>query len=189
MPCVDAPVRLLALARERLREGNWARAAYLAAAAHRQAAPLQPGAPAEPASAGALRSSLWEMRTLCDATRALLANPSADLGGDGTLEAAVALVDDGFVALGERVTRELGALLGPRARFRDALAEEGGRAAERIAELRPALGDPPPADPWGAATQLLWRTRVDEGLRRIAGEQTWLEPGTADDSIFQPEKA
>jgi hypothetical protein len=128
------------------------------------------------------------MRALCDATRALLADPSADLGGDGTLEAAVALVDDGFVALGERVARELGALLAPRARFRDALAEEGDRAAERIAELRPALGDAL-SEPWGAATQLLWRARVHEGLRRIASDQTWLESGTANDSIFQPEKA
>lgn len=190
LPCVDAPTRLLALARERLLEGSWARAAYLASVSHLQVAPLQPDTWVEPARGDALRSSLHAMRALCNATRGLLPDPKVDLGGDGTLDALEALVADGFLALGERIVEELGALLASRARFWDALTQEDDRAAERIAELRSALGDATAADPWSAATRLLWRTRADERLRCIRLGQSSLEgvsAGAADDFIFQPE--
>lgn len=175
LPCVDAPTRLLAAARDRMREGAWARAAYLAGACVRQAAAVGPGAPAGPAREAALEAAFGELRALCADTRGLLPDPAADPFGDGTLDAAAALAEEGWFVLAERMAEELAALLAPRARFRRALEQEPDGAPAAVAELRRLLADPSDEDPWTAATQLLWRTRVDDGLRRIRGEQARLD--------------
>lgn len=178
LPCVDGPARLLAAARARMREGCWARAGHLAEAALRQAAALDPGEPPDPARAAALREAFSDMRALCTATRGLLADPAADAGGDGTLEAAEALVDEGLLSLAGRVAEELGARLAPRLRFRTALEEGTGAEDDvgaRLAVLRAGLGDAPGEEPWTAATELLWRTRMEDGMRRIQNEQARLE--------------
>lgn len=176
LPCLDAPARLLAAARERMRAGAWTRAAYLAAACARQAAALEPGAPPGPAREAALRAAFGELRALCAATRDLLPEPAADPWGEGTLDAAAALAEEGWFVLAERMAEELTALLAPRARFRAALEQDPGGAADAVAELRRRLSaEPGGENPWSAATRLLWRARVDDGLRRIRGEQARLE--------------
>ena len=186
LPCVEAPARLLAAAQQRMGEGAFVRAAYLARAALGQAAPLAPPARPAPRRAEAVRQRFREMRELCAATRALLADDTGDLGADGTLDAAEALAQGGELPLAERVAEELGALLAERARFHRALAAEGAAAPARLAEIRAALGPATGAEPWAAAARHLWRSRVDEGVRRIHGEHARLgEIGDAE-SIEYP---
>lgn|GEM_PF-3472710 len=181
LPCVDAPARLLDAARTRLREGAYSRSAYLAGAALRQAAPLQPGDTPDLARAATLETAFREMREVCAETAGLLPDPSTDLGGDGTLDAAAALADEGFLALGERVAEELMALLAPRFRFHRALREGGGGASATLPSLRHRLAEEArDEDPWTAATRLLWQARFDDGLRRIRGGQEALEHAPED---------
>lgn len=178
LPCMDVPARLLLVARERMREGAWTRAATLAAACTRQASGLEPDAPPAPGRAAALGDALEALRALCAATRDAVPVPAADPCGDGTLDAAGALAEEGWPMLAERVVEELGALLAPRARFRAALEQDPEGRAAAMAELRRRLSDPPgdeEEEPWTAATRLLWRARVDDGLRRIRQEQARLE--------------
>lgn len=172
LPCVDAPGRLLRAAQARMAEGAYGRARYLAHAARGQADALAPESIPDPARAAALTTAFREMRSLCASTQGLLADPSADLAADGTLEAAEALVADGDLALAERVAEELTAMLALRLRFRQALDAEGAGAAATLAMLRSRLAaEAPGAEPWSAATRMLWHSRVELGVRRIRGEQ------------------
>lgn len=175
LPCVHAPGRLLEASRERMAEGCWARAAYLADACAHQVRALRPGAPADPARAAVLDDSLREMRETCAATRLLLPDPAAD-AWSATLDAAAAVAEEGWFVLAERMSEEIRALLAPRARFRRALeqAPEGADAA--IAGLRGRLADAPEGDPWTVATRLLWRARVDDTLRHMREAQERREP-------------
>ncbi|MBB4638131.1 hypothetical protein [Longimicrobium terrae] len=172
LPCVDAPGRLLRAAHARMAEGAHARAAYLARAARGQAEALAPAETTDADRVVALETAFRNLRALCAATRGLLADPSADLLSDGTLEAADALVADGELALAERVAEELEAQLAPRSRFRQALEAEGEEAEVVLHSLRARLAARPPAgEPWSAATRMLWQSRVELGVRRVRAEQ------------------
>lgn len=197
LPSVHAPGWLLEAARERMAEGCWARAAYLADACTRQADALHPRAAADPARTAALEDSLREMREMCAATRMLLPDSVEDPWSGAVLDAAAAVSEDGWLVLAERMAEEMAALLAPRARFRRALeqAPEGADAA--IAALRRRLAHAPDGDPWTAATRLLWRARVDDVLRGVreaeerrerrhgrdeeAGDDVALNPGMHDE--------
>lgn len=189
LPCVDAPDRLLRAARARMAEGAYRRAVYLADAARGQAGALAPGEIPDPALVAALTTAFEDMRALCASTQGVLADPSADLARDGTLHAAEALVADGDLALAERVAEELAALLAPRLRFRQALDAEGeGEAAALDALRRRLAAEAPGADPWSAATRMLWQSRVELGVRRIRAEQAGPDPlaAGADDGSGAP---
>lgn len=164
LPCVDVPGRLLAAAHDRMREGCYARAAYLAQASLRQSAAVMPDGVADPGRAAPLQREFDGMRQMCMATRGLLADPSADLLADGTLETAVALAGEGFVSLASRMAEELGAVLASRARFRRALDEDG---AATVAALRERLSHLPDDERWEAATRILVHDRMAASLRRI----------------------
>ncbi|HEX6910724.1 MAG TPA: hypothetical protein VF142_10015 [Longimicrobium sp.] len=185
LPCVDVPARLLEAARERMREGLYARAAYLARACHREAAPLLADAPPDPARAGALEAAFRDLRELCAVTRGVLPDAAEDPCVDGTLDAAEALLRDGAAALAERVAEELAALLAPRGRFRRTLEQAGENADAAMTEVRRRLAEAPPHEErWTAATRALWQVRAAHGLRRIHGEQARLDrlrDGSADD--------
>ena len=183
LPCVDAPVRLLAAARERMREGCCTRAAYLARASAAQAAALAPEEPPAGTAdrADPVRAAFGQMRALCARTAGLLDDPAADVGGDGTLAAAEALVDAGLVTLARRVAEELGALLAARERFHTALLQEGDDAGATVARLRGRLADTPDAERWDAAARMLWQDRLEDGLRRIRRAQGQPEPAAGDE--------
>ncbi|HEX6042479.1 hypothetical protein [Longimicrobium sp.] len=167
LPCLDAPARVLAAARERVRDGRFVHAGHLARACGRQtdALVVQESA-ARRADAPDL--SLESLRALCEATRPLAHPAPDDPAADGSLEVLHALAADGFICLAERMAQELGALLAPRARLYEELARfaEWERAGV-LARLRDGLSQVPADQRWDAAARILWRERLQEDARRL----------------------
>jgi hypothetical protein len=174
LPCLDVPARLLALARERLREGSYVRGGALAGACLREAAALLPRAAPHPARATELGAALDDVRALCERTRGLLDAPDPDLTGDGTLEAAAALVEGGFLVLAGRMVEELDALLAPRRRFLRELEAENRAETAGLSGLRERLSGTPPDERWDAAATLLRQARLEAALGRMRAEQQQL---------------
>jgi hypothetical protein len=173
LPCIDAPARLLRLARECMEAGRYLQAAYLAGACRRQAEPLATAEPCTPAQARELAERLERMRALCVDTRV---RGDEDEPGDGAFAAALALVRDGFAPLAARVADELDVALAARRQFHRELRRPGdGAAAPALAALRPHLGEPGEDGVWARATGLLWASRLAGGVRRMQSQHDRLK--------------
>ncbi len=166
LPCVATPARLLELARARMAAKRYTQALYLAETALAEAAPMDRRDHAGPGAQAELEARFAELRALCESTRELAG--ASDPLADGSLNAALALARDGYVALAQRMADELAFSLAPRRRFfremQRASAVPGDATVLRGA-LAGAAGVPD-ADAWAGATAALWRTRVEAGLRR-----------------------
>jgi hypothetical protein len=157
LPSVTAPVTLLELAHESMREGRHTQALWLARQVERQVKPLLAMAAADPEREAALARWVAEIRPTCAATRELLDSPAGDLDADGTLEALLGLAHRG-AALAGRLADELEISLGSRRQFLRELQRCGDSAAALRGRVVPPAGD----DLWASATKYLWRSRLDE---------------------------
>jgi hypothetical protein len=179
LPCVAAPARLLALARDHMQRKRYGQAAYLADAALAEAAPLERREAAAPGRLAGVEARLAELCELCADARGLAGDAEWELLADGTLEAAWTLGRGGFVALAERVVDELAFSLAAPLRFHRELRRAGAARPDDAALLRGALARGTDADAWASATAALWHTRVESGLRRVEAQRARLDRARA----------
>lgn len=172
LPCVDTPARLLALAREHLARGQYAQALYLADSSLAQSSAVARRERDDPGTAAELRTRLRALHALCEETRDVAGEAAAAMDA-GTLEAALALVDGGWLALALRVADELAFLLAARERFHRELRGSGEDAS--LLRQAASAGRGEGAEPWASATSALWRSRVEAGLRRLADQRERLD--------------
>jgi hypothetical protein len=175
LPCIQTPAELLGAACARMAAKRYAQAGYLADAALAESAPLERRERAA-ATLREVEARIGEIRSLCTETRALAGVDEADPASDGSLDAVASLARDGFVALAERMAGELAFSLAARGRLHRELRRAGAPSPGDDAVPRGAAAGP---DAWASATAALWRSRVENGVRRVAAQHGRVERALA----------